>query len=102
MRYVSIFPVQWKPKPAPKGYVLIEEYPSEGGNCLVALDHNLQQMWRRYLLPINYGHTIDVWDIDQDGRDEVIAGYTVVDAEGEALSDHDALAVRWRWTEQEG
>jgi hypothetical protein len=25
-----------------------------------------------------------------------------VDAEGKALSDHDALAVRWRWTEQEG
>jgi hypothetical protein len=42
-------------------------------------------MWQRYLLPINYGHTIDVWDVDGDGRDEVFAGWTLVNADGEIV-----------------
>jgi len=84
-RYVSIYPLRLQPAPAPLGYALIEEYPSDGGNCIFALDHNLKEIWRRYLGPINYGHTIDTWDVNNDGRDEIFAGYHLLSPDGEIL-----------------
>ena len=57
-----------------------------------ALDHNMNIMWRYHLK--NTGHFPYIYDFDNDGRDEMFVGYSMVDHNGEILwsmpieSDH--------------
>ena len=63
---------------------------------LTAYDDRLNRLWRFHG---NTGHYPAVADVDGDGRDEVMIGYTLVDDDGKALwrievEDHqDAIAV---------
>ncbi len=55
---------------------------------LWALDRNYQVMWT---FKGNIGHYPWPYDLDGDGRDELIAGYTVLDADGNTLWTIDML-----------
>ncbi|MFH1923641.1 MAG: hypothetical protein ABIP48_27590, partial [Planctomycetota bacterium] len=53
-----------------------------------ALDNNLQPLWKAAL---NTGHYSMNVDLDRDGRDELICGYTLFDDDGRVLWDHPEL-----------
>ena len=68
-----------------------------------ALDENLNLMWK-YVSPKNTGHCPLPVDIDGDGKDEVLVGYTLLDSDGSFLwtypieKDHTDEIVAGRWT----
>jgi len=59
-----------------------------------AFDHNLELLWE--MPNVKYGHHLDCYDIDGDGREEAIVGHTVVNAEGEVIALADGA---WRRTQ---
>jgi hypothetical protein len=62
-----------------------------GGVHLWAYDVNLQPLWHHELAGAWYGHhyAVQFYDVDRDGRDELLAGGTLFDAEGNVLWVHD-------------
>lgn len=67
-----------------------------------ALDENLNLMWK-YVSPKNTGHCPLPVDIDGDGKDEVLVGYTMLDSDGSFLwtypieKDHTDEIVAGKW-----
>ena len=59
-----------------------------------AFDHNLELLWERP--NVKYGHHLDCYDIDGDGREEAIAGHTVVNGEEEVIALTEGA---WRRTQ---
>ena len=61
-----------------------------GGRDLWAYDRELNLLWHRLVDP-PYGHhdAVRLFDIDGDGRAEVIAGGTVLSPEGKRIAQHD-------------
>ncbi len=61
-----------------------------GGNDLWAFDGDLSLLWHQTVTP-PYGHggAVHLVDLDDSGRSEVIAGGTIVAADGDILSVHD-------------
>ena len=49
-----------------------------------AFDHELKLLWE--MPNVKYGHHLDCYDIDGDGREEAIIGHTVVNGEGDMIS----------------
>ena len=61
-----------------------------GGVNLWAYDGNLEPIWEaRVETPFGHGHALQFFDIDGDGRDEVLAGGTMFSPEGEVIWIHD-------------
>jgi len=75
-----------------RGDVLVKDRYSN----LTAYDHRLDMLWKFHG---NTGHFPAVADLDGDGRDEIMVGYTLVDHDGTVLwridvEDHqDAIAI---------
>jgi len=64
------------------------------GEDIFAYDENLHQLWYRHI-PLHYGHAwaVSACDVNGDGREEIIAGRTLLTADGEilwALDEMDA------------
>ena len=61
-----------------------------GGTNLWAYDKDLKFLWRKAVRP-SYGHhwAVQLYDVDGDGRDEILAGGTLLSAEGRVLWVHD-------------
>ncbi|MCD6508116.1 hypothetical protein J7M22_16030 [Candidatus Poribacteria bacterium] len=49
-----------------------------------AFDHELKLLWE--MPNVKYGHHLDCYDIDGDGREEAIIGHIVVNGEGDVIS----------------
>jgi hypothetical protein len=62
-----------------------------GGVNLWAYDKDLRLLWHHELSGAWYGHhyAVQFYDVDGDGRDELLAGGTLFDAEGTVLWVHD-------------
>jgi len=59
-----------------------------------AFDHNLELLWE--MPNVKYGHHLDCYDIDGDGREEAIVGHTVVNGDGEVIALTEGA---WRRTQ---
>ena len=68
----------------PSDMVLKEENHT-GGHRLWAYDDELRPLWETAVGWPRYGHGIDFWDVNGDGRDEVLAGYDLLSADGEPI-----------------
>ena len=87
----SIFICNLDGGPRPRNIILKDRYAN-----VWALDANLNELWRHECIT---GHFPNAYDIDGDGRDEVMAGYAMLDQDGRLLwelpyGDHqDAIAI---------
>jgi len=79
-----LYMLQLQPPPAPRSILLMED-SSGGGNTLWAYDHELKLQWTVTLPQPSFGHVFGWWDVDGDGCDEVLAGYTLLDHDGRVL-----------------
>jgi outer membrane protein assembly factor BamB len=59
-----------------------------------AFDHNLEPLWE--MPNVKYGHHLDCYDVDGDGREEAIVGHAVINAEGKVISLTEGI---WRRTQ---
>ncbi len=73
--------------------ILVREWRRDtggGGYNLWAYDRDLNLLWhRRVDTPYGHHFSITGYDVDGDGRDEVLAGGRLYDAEGRILWTHD-------------
>lgn len=62
-----------------------------GGVNLWAYDKDLNPLWHYEIPGAWYGHhhSVQFYDVDGDGRDELLAGGTLLDGEGKVLWAHD-------------
>ncbi len=65
--------------------IVLKEENHTGGHNLWAYDSELQSLWHAVVGWPRYGHGIDFWDVNGDGRDEVMAGYDLLSADGELI-----------------
>jgi len=74
-------------------YLILREWSAKyghGGVNLWAYDGNLEPLWdARVETPFGHGHALQFFDIDGDGRDEVLVGGTMFSPEGEVIWTHD-------------
>jgi len=74
---------------------LLREWRSDvghGGYLLMAMDKDLQPLWQRNVdTPYGHGHAVQFYDVDGDGRDELLAGGTLYSCTGEMLWQHDLI-----------
>ena len=78
------------------GDIIVREWRRDCGNGglnLWAYDRGLNLLWhRRVETPYGHHEAVQFFDVDGDGRDEVLAGGTLFDAEGNVLWQHDLAA----------
>jgi len=56
------------------------------GDTLWALDEELEVLWRATVRPrFGHGWSVGFWDVDGDGREEVLAGGTLLSPDGEVI-----------------
>ncbi len=62
-----------------------------GGRHLWAYDKDLNPLWEYEIKGAYYGHhyAVQFYDVDGDGRDELLAGGTLLDADGNVIWVHD-------------
>ena len=82
--------------------ILVREWRGNGGDGvnLWAYDGALNLRWHRTVEP-PYGHhnAVHFFDVNGDGRDEILAGGTLLSADGEVLWQHDrAGEMAWEAT----
>ncbi len=69
------------------------------GDTLWALDEGLEILWRATVRPrFGHGWSIGFWDVDGDGREEVLAGGTLLSPDGEAIWVMEGAEEMIRWT----
>ena len=56
-----------------------------GGHTIWSYDHHLKQRWTHYGTGGRFGHDIAAYDIDGDGRDEILATYYALNDDGKLL-----------------
>jgi hypothetical protein len=62
----------------------------DGGVDLWAYDGNLEPLWHQEVYPpYGHGNAVHLVDLTGDGRSEVIAGGTLLSADGEVIATHD-------------
>lgn len=62
----------------------------DGGFNVWAYDRNLNLLWHnRVKTPYGHNSAIQFFDVNEDGRDEVLAGGTLLSADGDTLWEHD-------------
>lgn len=66
--------------------ILLKIDNADGGNMLWAYDDDLNLMWETMVLP-KYGHyrSIAFYDINNDGREEILAGGSLLSSDGEVI-----------------
>lgn len=74
--------------------IVLREWRDDLGGSglnLWAYDKELNLLWHRKLKGAGYGHhyAVQFYDVDRDGRDELLAGGTLFDPEGNVLWRHD-------------
>lgn len=71
--------------------ILVRQDTGAGARPLWAFDRHLRPLWRRDVFP-PYGHhnAVHLYDLDGDGRDEVLAGGVMLSSSGDVLWTHDA------------
>jgi hypothetical protein len=75
--------------------IILREWRRDAGGsgfALWAYDEHLRPLWQQRTR-LAYGHHdgLMVYDVDGDGRDEVLAGGTLFDAAGNVLWEHDRM-----------
>jgi hypothetical protein len=65
--------------------IVLFEYTGAGAHTIVCLDHNLNFRWRHLNYAGKAGHDLKAYDVDGDGRLEVVAAYYAVNDEGETV-----------------
>ncbi len=75
--------------------IILREWRRDAGGSgftLWAYDEHLQPLWERRVR-VAFGHHdgLMVYDVDGDGRDEILAGGTLYDASGNVLWEHDRM-----------
>lgn len=65
--------------------VVLFEYTGAGAHTIVCLDHNLKYRWRHLNYAGKAGHDIKAYDVDGDGRLEIVAAYYAVNDEGRTV-----------------
>lgn len=58
---------------------------------IVALDSDLNILWQRDTKLTAVGHHPTVYDLDGDGREEVVFGELAIDGDGQTVFEHDFL-----------
>lgn len=66
-------------------FIIKDDRESRGGRTLWAYDGELKPLWTARVGHPRYGHRLAVCDINGDGRDEILAGFHLLDAEGRLL-----------------
>ena len=92
--------------------LVLREENHGGGYTLWAYTHHLEPMWTVTVERPKYGHSLGIADIDSDGRDEVLAGCSLLDDDGSVIwrvpgaeywdifgADHMDAARMGYWTE---
>ncbi len=73
--------------------IILREWSAKyghGGVNLWAYNGELEPLWQATVeTPYGHGHALQFFDIDGDGRDEILAGGTMFSPEGEILWIHD-------------
>jgi hypothetical protein len=69
----------------PGEIVLVEDRNGEGGHTLWCYDRELKLIWKTTIDQPAYGHHIHFADINRDGRDEILAGYHLLNGDGKIL-----------------
>ena len=75
-----------QPNPAPPGLVFRED-GSPGSNTIWGYDSELNHLWTTHVPNPKFGHNMATFDVDGDGRDELLLGSYLFGPDGE---------VRWR------
>ena len=65
--------------------VINDDRQSRGGRTLWAYDGDLNPLWTATVGHPRYGHTLSACDINGDGRDEILAGFHLFDADGKLI-----------------
>lgn len=65
--------------------IVIHDGGGSGGNTLWAFDEKLNLLWNQTVTYPCFGHHIDFYDVDGDGREEIIAGYYLLNSDGEII-----------------
>lgn len=76
--------MRFAPAPAPLGIILREDTPA-GGNSMWAYDGSLNPLWDIHLPQPKFGHQPWFYDIDDDGCDELLLGYHLIDHDGKVI-----------------
>ena len=66
-------------------FVIKDDRESRGGRTLWAYDGSLNLLWAAQVGRPRYGHRLAMCDIDGDGREEILAGFHLFDADGNLL-----------------
>jgi hypothetical protein len=72
-------------RPYPQDIIIKDQHGGSGGNTIWAYDDQLNPLWVTTIDQPKFGHHIDFYDIDRDGRDEIIAGYHMLSPDGEVM-----------------
>jgi len=74
---------------------LLREWRSDighGGYLLMAMDKDLHPLWHRTVdTPYGYTDALQFYDVNGDGKDELLAGGNLYSCTGELLWEHDLL-----------
>ncbi|HHV96248.1 MAG TPA: hypothetical protein GXX37_07220 [Clostridiaceae bacterium] len=65
--------------------IVVKDSDSGGGSTVWALDNELNLIWTYQQRQPLHGHHFNFWDIDGDGKEEVLAGYTMIDHDGKEI-----------------
>ena len=72
---------------------IVLRYNTNGGSILWAYDRGLNLLWESEVkTPYGHGRAIWIYDVDGDGRDEILAGGTLYSPDGHVIWTHDLEA----------
>ena len=79
------YPADLSGKGRQQEFVIKDDRESRGGRTLWAYDGSLNLLWTAQVGRPRYGHRLAMCDIDGDGREEILAGFHLLDADGALL-----------------
>jgi len=82
---VALYACNLRGNPNPQDFILRDGLPGANGWTIWAYNDKLELMWRQYADEPWYGMYIWFWDVDGDGRDEVLPGYHLYDDDGSLI-----------------
>lgn len=65
--------------------IVLFEYTGAGAHTILCYDHNLKFRWRHLNYAGKAGHDLKAYDVDGDGRLEIVAAYYAVNDEGKTV-----------------
>ena len=82
---VALYACNLRGNAGPQDLILRDGLPGASGWTIWAYDNELNLMWRQHADEPWYGMYMWFWDVDGDGRDEVLPGYHLYDDDGSLL-----------------